>query len=84
MSETKRANFSTTLKPNPKAKARREQIRFFDSADWAMNEGIKEMTDDTSKSKSFPQTPYEGSPPKIEVASMLAFSSSIEHTIYAD
>ena len=32
------------LKPNPKARGRRGGVKFFDSADWAMKNGDKQVT----------------------------------------
>ena len=51
------------LKPNPKARGRRGGVKFFDSADWAMKNGDKQMPSDQQPAVPYTQI-VEGEQPK--------------------
>jgi hypothetical protein len=65
------------LAANPKAKNRRGQVQFFDSADWAMRQGgAGEQPATPEVLASFTQAPSEDAPVAAESEASILFSQS--------
>jgi hypothetical protein len=65
------------LAPNPRAKTRRGQVQFFDSADWAMKQGSGEQTAQSPTPEvlsAFTQPPSGSAPVAADSESSILFA----------